>query len=157
MSKETNDFINPIDPDKITENPSTLPYSHTVGGAVIRPDDLKKNKSRALSAMEEQTDRQLDQIRKQIDLLAQQAKEIHERKTLSEMIYLAKMGFKPEINHVYHLYQKTEEDPEHPFVLSMVGPKEWGRSKPPGSFVYSVKLLADHTWDVVAKPNEQTT
>ena len=155
MSKDKKNIINPIDKDKITENPSTLPYAHTVGGAVIRPDDLKKNKSRALSAMEEQTDRQLDQIKQQIDLLAKQAQAIQERKTLSEMIYLAKMGFKPEINHVYHLYQKDDKEAEYPFVLSMVGPEEWGRSNPPGHFVYSVKLLADHTWDIVEEKAEQ--
>lgn len=136
---------NPIDPDKVTENPSTLPYAHTVGGAVIRPDDLKKNRSRALTSMQQQTDMQLNQIKQQIELLAKQARAIEARKELSEMIYAAKIGFKPEINHTYHLYRKDDES----FVLSMIAPNEWGRSTPPGDFVHSILLLADHTWEIV--------
>ena len=29
-------FVNPIDKDKVAENPGLLPYAHTAGGAVIR-------------------------------------------------------------------------------------------------------------------------
>ena len=54
---------NPIDKDKITETPGTLPYAHTIGGVVIRPEDIGKVKSNALSAMFKQTDSQLDQIK----------------------------------------------------------------------------------------------
>ena len=56
------EFVNPIDPDKIAENPHLLPYAHTVGGAVIKPEDTGKLKGRALSAMNQQTDMQLSQI-----------------------------------------------------------------------------------------------
>jgi hypothetical protein len=147
MSKENEkDFINPIDKDKITENPSTLPYAHTVGGAVIKPTKEGVIRGRALTAMEEQTDMQLDQIKKQIDLLAEQARAIQDRKALSAMIYEAKMGFKPEINHIYHLYLDHNDD----YVLSMIGPREWGKPKFK-SFISSVKLLADHTWDITEK------
>ena len=52
MSEE---FINPIDPDKITETPSTLPYAHHSGSALIKPEDRGKIKGRALSAMDHQT------------------------------------------------------------------------------------------------------
>ena len=33
-------FLNPINPDKVAENPGLLPYAHTAGGAVIKPDDM---------------------------------------------------------------------------------------------------------------------
>jgi len=138
------DFVNPIDKDKITENPSTLPYAHTVGGAVIKPTKEGVIRSRALTAMEEQTDMQLSQIKEQIDLLARQAKEIQDRKELAAQIYSAKMGFKPEINHIYHLYLNKEDN----YVLSMIGPKEWLKPKFQ-EFIHSVKLLADHTWQIV--------
>jgi len=144
--KQEKDFVNPIDADKITENPSTLPYAHTVGGAVIKPTKQGVIRSRSLSAMEEQTDMQLSQIKEQIDLLAQQAKKIQERKDLAARIYAAKISFKPEINHVYHLY--LNQDDEH--VLSMIGPDEWAKPKFK-EFLYTVKLLADHTWEVVAQ------
>lgn len=140
------EFVNPIDKDKITENPSTLPYAHTVGGAVIKPTKQGVIRSRALSAMEEQTDMQLDQIKQQIDLLAKQAKAIQDRKDLAAIIYGAKIGFKPEINHIYHLYENKDNEA----VLSMIGPDEWTKPKFE-RFLYSVKLLADHTWEIVSK------
>lgn len=135
---------NPIDKDKIAENPHLLPYAHTVGGAVIKPIDKGRVKGLAVSAMHEQTNMQLDQIRKQVELLVTQAQLIHDRVKVSERIYLADMNFKPLIGKVYHLYQrKNGKD-----VLSMVAPNEWGRSQP-YIFVSSVKLLADHTWEIL--------
>ncbi len=138
------DFINPIDKDKITESPSTLPYAHTVGGAVIKPTKEGLIRSKSLSAMEQQTDMQLVQIKEQIDLLARQAEEIQKRKEVSEIIYASKMSFKPEINHVYHLYEKQDES----YVLSLISPAEWGRSKSFKRHIAQVRLLADHTWRI---------
>ncbi len=92
--------------------------------------------------MEEQTNMQLDQIRKQVELLALQAQEIHKRKELSMLIYGAKLSFKPEIGQVYYLYEKA--DATH--VISLISPKEWGPSMPYANFIAAVQLLADHTW-----------
>lgn len=143
MSKK--DFQNPIDSDKITENPSSLPYAHTVGGAKISVPDLNRNRSRALEAMDHQTDQQLEQIREQVELLTKQAQRIQERKALSEVIYSAHIPFKPEINHIYHLYLK--EDGTH--VLSMIGPNEWSSGMKYREHLYQLRLLADHTWDIL--------
>jgi hypothetical protein len=138
-------FENPIDKDKITENPSTLPYAHTIGGVVIRPEDIGRVKGTALAAMSEQTNVQLQQIKEQIELLAKQARKIERRKELSLVIYGADMGFKPLIGHSYYLYQKKTEG----FVLSMVASSEWGRSMPYQRYVAQVKLLSDHTWEII--------
>src|SRR6478609_4250630 len=122
---------------------SVLPYSSSVSGAVIRPTEEGVIRHKALSAMEEQTNMQLTQIRQQIELLAIQAKEIQKRKELSMIVYEAKLSFAPVIGHNYFLY----EEKEGIHLLSMVGPKEWGRKGMPyKSFVAEVKLLADHTW-----------
>lgn len=137
---------NPIDPDKVAESPSTLPYAHTVGGAEIRVPDLQKNRSRSLEAMSHQTDLQLDQIRQQMELLANQAKKIQQRKEVSEIIYSAHIPFKPEINHIYHLYLK--EDDTH--VLSMIGPDEWASGMKYKAHLHTLRLLADHTWDILS-------
>jgi hypothetical protein len=138
------EFINPIDKDKITESPSTLPYAHTVGGAVIKPTKEGIIRSKSLVAMEQQTDMQLQQIKEQIDLLAKQAKDIQDRKEISEKIYSAYMGFKPEVNHIYHLYEKEDGK----FVLSMIGPDEWGRKQKYKAHLKTVRLLADLTWAI---------
>jgi hypothetical protein len=121
---------------------SVLPYAASVAGALVKPNEEGIIRHKALTAMEEQTNMQLDQIRKQIELLALQAQEIHKRKELSMIIYNAKLSFKPEIGQTYYLYQK--QDGTH--MISLISPKEWGASMPYKSFVAAVKLLADHTW-----------
>jgi hydroxymethylpyrimidine pyrophosphatase-like HAD family hydrolase len=121
---------------------SVLPYSASVSGAVIKHTEEGVIKHKALTAMEEQTNMQLEQIKKQIELLALQAHEIQQRKELSMIIYNAKMTFKPNIGQTYYLYEKKDNS----FVLSLVAPKEWGPSGPFKKFVAAVRLLADHTW-----------
>jgi hypothetical protein len=121
---------------------SVLPYSSSVSGAVIRPNEEGIIKHKALTAMEEQTNMQLAQIRKQVELLALQAQEIMKRKELSMMIYNAKLAFKPNIGQTYYLYEKN--DGSH--MLSLIAPKEWGGGGPFKRFISAVQLLADHTW-----------
>jgi hypothetical protein len=122
---------------------SVLPYAASVSGAVIKPTEEGVIRHKALTAMEEQTNMQLDQIRKQIELLALQAQEIQKRKELSLVIYGAKLNFSPVIGQVYYLYEK--KDGSH--LLSLVSPREWGGGAGPfKGFVAAVKLLADHTW-----------
>jgi len=140
-------FQNPIDKDKITETPSTLEYGHHLGSAIVKPEDQGKVKGRALSAMEHQTDMQLDQIYQQMQLLANQAKKLNDRKHISEYIYQAEMKFEPLINHIYHLYEKEDKS----FLLSLIGPDQWGRSKKTFEYMATVRLLADHTWDILEK------
>jgi predicted transcriptional regulator len=121
---------------------SVLPYSTSVSGAVIKPTEEGMIRHKSLTAMEEQTNMQLSQIRQQIELLALQAQEIQRRKDLSVLIYSAKLSFTPVIGQVYHLYEKKNGD----HFLSLVSPKEWGNNGPFKKSVATVKLLADHTW-----------
>lgn len=125
---------------------SVLPYASSITGVAIRPTKEGVIKHKALSAMEEQTNMQLDQIKQQIELLARQAQEINKRKELSLMIYEATLKFKPQIGHTYHVYEK--QDGAH--ILSLIAPKEWGGSGPHKQFIATVQLLADHTWKEIA-------
>lgn len=136
---------NPIDKDKITENPHNLPYAHTLGSPVIKPVDEGKVKGKAMAAMYEQTQNQMDQLREQMQLIADQAQKLHDRVKISEKIYDAKMGFDPLVGHVYFLYVRKNDE----YLLSMVSPDEWGKSLPFKSFEGRVKLLADHTWELL--------
>ena len=145
MNNEMENFVNPIDKDSITENPSTLPYAHERGGQLIKPLDKGRIKGNALTAMYEQSDMQLDQIKEQIELLAKQAQSIHDRVKISERIYQADMSIKPWVGKTYHLYRR----PEGKEILSLVAPEEWGRSSKL-EFIASVKLLADHTWEIIS-------
>ncbi|MDE3236787.1 MAG: DUF2452 domain-containing protein [Bacteroidota bacterium] len=127
---------------------SVLPYASSVGSVAIRPTKEGMIRHKALSAMEEQTNMQLDQIKQQIELLAKQAQEIRKRKELSMMIYEAKISFKPQIGHTYHLYEKRDGSHQ----LSLVAPQEWGGNGPFKQYVATVRLLADHTWVEAAEP-----
>ena len=137
-------FLNPINPDKVAENPGLLPYAHTAGGAVIKPDDMGKVKGRSMLAMRQQTDRQMNQLYEQMEVLARQAKLLADRKEISERIYDAAMGFEPIISETYYLYEKENGAD----LLSLVAPEEWGRSFKYSRFLAKVTLLADHTWEV---------
>lgn len=136
---------NPIDRDKITETPHLLPYAHSVGSAIIKPLDKGKIKGLGMAAMYEQTDVHLNQIKEQVELLISQAQEIHDRIQVSEKIYEADCGISPIIGRFYYLYKKKSDST---WLISMVSPEEWG-NKMPYHYIASVKLLHDHTWEVV--------
>jgi hypothetical protein len=143
---EHTDFQNPIDTDKITDTPHTLPYPHHAGSAIVKPEDQGKITGRALSAMEQQTDMQLNQLYEQMHLLAEQAKRLQQRKTISELIYRAEIRFEPLVNHTYHLFKGEKIN-----FLSMIAPYQWGRTKKDFHFLATVRLLADHTWEIIDK------
>lgn len=145
--EQTSDFINPIDGKKIAQNPSLLPYAHTVGGAVIKPTEQGAIKGKALDAMAQQTDRQMQQLYDQMQTLATQAKKLQHRVEVSKNIYEADIPFEPVIGHIYCVYLREDNGR---YFLSMVQPNEWGRSAQ-GKFQFMAKalLLADHTWEIL--------
>lgn len=149
MNKRTKKSISDIELDKmaekITDQPGLLPYAHQAGSAIIKPEDKGKITGKAVAAMHSQTEMQMSQLYAQMQLLADQAKSIQQRIEVSERIYLADISFEPLINHVYYLYlRKDGQD-----FLSMVSPQEWGRKKPFEKFVAKIRLLADHTWEII--------
>ena len=136
---------NPIDKDNITEEPGTIKYAHHRGSFPVIPTKQGVIKSKSIAAMEHQTDIQLQQIKEQMNLLAEQAKSIKERVEISQMIYNAEIRFEPLISHQYYLYEKDNGE----FTLLMIGNNEWGRSGCPYNFISTVRLLADHTWEII--------
>lgn len=152
-------YVNPIDGDKIAENAHLLAYGAERGGATIKAIDKGKIKGLAMNAMYEQTDMQLDQIKAQIELLARQANEIQNRMTISEEIYAAEMNIDPIVGRTYYLYRRPTADGTLPppglqrAVLSLIAPAEWG-PRPPYHYVATVKLLADHTWEILERTDK---
>ena len=136
---------NPIDKDKVTDLPGLLEYAHHVGSAIIKPEDSGKIKSRALTAMREQTNMQVKNIYEQMQVLAKQMSDIKLRVEISEEIYNTEMRFEPMPGHIYHLYRKEDGKT----ALSILGPNQWGKSARFNEFISSVKLLADHTWEII--------
>jgi len=155
MSKKENNKPTPSRPlsrheieklrEKTTEIPNLLPYAHNVGSAVVKPIDKGRAKGLSVSSMHEQTSVQLQQIYGQVQTLLDQANAIKQRVEISERIYTADMNFKPIIGHHYFLYNRSNGTD----LLSMISPNEWGKSLPFDSFIAHVKLLSDHTWEIV--------
>ena len=131
--------------EKITENPGLLPYAHHLGGFEIKPIDKGKVKGRAMSAMQEQTNKQMSQLYKQMQTLVDQASEIKKRVEVSERIYGSEIPFEPLVGREYFLYEKSDGKN----ILSMVSPEEWGKNHPYKDFIAKVSLLSDHTWEVI--------
>jgi hypothetical protein len=140
-------IVNPVDSDKVTDNPGVISFPHHLGSAVIKPIDKGKIKGRAMMAMRDQTKREMARLYEQMRILAKQANDIKKRVEVSEKIYHSRINFEPVINHIYYLYE-TEN---HDTVLSMIGPKEWGKTIPYKKYLATVKLLSDHTWEVLEK------
>ena len=115
--KNKKNILNPIDEDNVTDQPGTLTYGHHRGSFPVIPTKEGTIKTKALSAMEHQTDMQLEQIKQQMSLLAEQANKIKKRIEISEMIYQAEIRFEPLISHTYHLYENENNN----FLLMMIG------------------------------------
>jgi hypothetical protein len=49
------------------------------------------------------------------------------------------------IGKIYYLYEKEDGA----YLVSLIGPKEWGRKTPYKNFISAIQLLADHTWKEV--------
>jgi hypothetical protein len=158
--KKTNDYkpreidVDQIDLAKMKEKTADLPalleYAHSVGGFSIVPTEQGAIKGKAMQAMGEQTQMQLDQIFEQMQLLAKQAKTLKDRAEISTLIYEADINFQPVIGHTYYVYEKKDGKT----LLSMVSPEEWGDPLPFNKFINTVTLLADHTWKVIPQSED---
>ena len=145
--------VNSIDLDelkeKTVENPGLTSIPHSIGSALVKPVDKGKIKGRAMAAMKEQTEHQLHQLYEQMQTLVNQATAIKKRVEVSNRIYQAQMNFDPIIGKRYYLYEGNNGGD----LLSMVSPEEWGKKMPYKVYLACVKLLSDHTWDVIEAKN----
>ncbi len=133
------------DKEKITDLPGLIEYAHHAGSAIIKPEDKGRIKGNAVAAMHDQTDRQFRQLYEQMQTLIEQAKYLKNRVEMSERIYQASVPFTPVIGKEYYLYRRKNGTD----LLSMVSPEEWGKNIPYEAFEAQVRLLSDHTWEIV--------
>ncbi len=130
--------------EKVTDRPGLIAFPHHVGSVAVRPEDEGKIKGKALKAMQAQAGQQMGQLYEQMQTLAEQAKRIQKRVTVSEKIYQAKLSFQPQIGNTYYLYERNGG--EH--FLSMISPEEWGKKIEAYQHQATVTLLPDHTWQL---------
>lgn len=137
--------------DKITDLPGLIEYAHHAGSAIIKPEDKGRIKGNAVAAMHDQTDRQFRQLYEQMQTLIEQAKYLQSRVEVSERIYQAQVPFQPVVGKIYFLYKKKDGTD----LLSMVSPDEWGENFPYETFEAEVRLMSDHTWEIVRTNNQE--
>ena len=143
-----NEIENQVNEDGSYIGPANLsPIPLSVGSPVIRVEDKNKIKANAVEAMHHYASQEMAMLKKQADLIMEQVREIENRLKVSEKIYESDLKFQPVIGQIYHLYQKEDH-----FKMSMISPEEWGTNSKIGTFVASVKLLGDHSWDIIKKP-----
>jgi hypothetical protein len=140
--KEENELLNE---DGSYIGPSSLsPMPLSVGSPIIRPEDKNQIKTNAVEAMHHYASQEMAMLKKQADLIMEQVRDIEKRLQVSEKIYQSDMRFTPVIGQIYHVYENDDH-----YKLSLIGPNEWGRSKTIGKHLASVKLLGDHSWDLI--------
>lgn len=128
---------------------SLSPIPLSVGSVPIKPEDKGKIRANAVEAMHHYAQQEMDMLRKQADLIMQQVREIEDRLKISEQIYQSEMRFTPVVNQIYHLYEKGDH-----YAISLIAPNEWGRSKTVMKHVATIRLLGDHSWQVINKSSE---
>lgn len=119
------------------------PVPLSVSSPMIKPENKGKIKASAVETMQKQANQQIAMLKKQADVIMDQVREIEARLEVSYGIYQAEMKFTPRIGERYHLYEKGNEK-----ILSFISPSEWGASMPYDSFLATVLLLADRTWEI---------
>ena len=133
--------------DYYTGLPSFAPIPLSVSSPSIKPEDRKLIKAQAVEAMHLKAQQQINLLKRQAALIMEQARELEERVRISQQIYEATMRFSPSMGMIYHLYRRQDDE----VILSLVSPEEWGQKFPFKHFIATVKLLADHTWDILQK------
>lgn len=141
-----NEFeYDPLKKDALYQGPDKFaPIPLSVSSPKINPVDKRLVKANAFETMQHQANQQILMLKRQADLLMEQARQIEERLKISQMIYEADLNFEPVIGTVYHVYEKKGKT-----VLSLVAPDEWGAKLPFDKHICSARLLADKSWDLL--------
>jgi len=145
---EPESFIDPKKTDSLFKGEDKLsPYPTSISSPIIKPEDKRLIKGSALESMQRNAEQQIEMLRKQADLIMQQAKAIEKRIEISKRIYQAEFGFVPVAGGLYHLYQKENKE-----ILSLIGPHEWGTNFPYDKWIATVMLNGDKTWEILTSP-----
>lgn len=141
-----NEFeYDPLKKDALYQGPDKFaPIPLSVSSPKINPIDKRLVKANAFETMQHQANQQIMMLKRQADLLMEQARQIEERLKVSQMIYEADLNFEPIIGTVYHVYEKKGKT-----ILSLVAPFEWGAKLPFDKHICSARLLADKSWDLL--------
>jgi hypothetical protein len=135
----------PLKKDALYQGPDKFsPIPLSVSSPKINPIDKRLLKATAFETMQYQANQQIQMLKKQADLLIEQARMIEDRLIISRKIYEADINFEPVIGTVYHVYEHKGKT-----ILSLVAPEEWGKKQAYETHMCSARLLADKSWELL--------
>lgn len=120
-----------IDKDKVTETPSTLPYPHHVGSALIKPENTSGFISRGINKVNREMKDRVQKLKEEYETILEELK-------WNEIVYKSEINFEPLIGEVYHLYKKKDGGN----FLSLIDPSQWDKE-----LIGSFKLNSELKWE----------
>ena len=125
------EFENPIDKDKVTESPSTLPYPHHVGSSLIKPENTSGFISRGINKVNREMKDRVQKLKEEYDIILEELR-------WNEVVYKSEINFEPLIGEVYHLYKKKDGGN----FLSLIDPLQWDKE-----LIGSFELNSELKWE----------
>ena len=131
MTKKPDSIV--WDEEKQKYHASVLPYATSVGGPVIKLDDVAFFKERGTNRVQKTFSAKYQELVDDYNKLIDEVK-------LNEMIYNSKFSFEPVIGENYHLYIRQSGE----YFLSLIQPNEWTMQH-----IVSVRLNSEHKWVLI--------
>ena len=126
---------------------ASLPYPMELGAPAFAPVPVEQEKDIILNVGRLHAKQEYDRIMEQVEVLKRQADALMNRMAVSEIMHNCVYGIHPYHGKTYYVYWNSRK--QHHW-LSLVHPAKWCAG--PGeenTFVMSVRMLGDSTWEEV--------
>jgi hypothetical protein len=125
---------------------SNLPYPMELGSPAFFPVEIEKEKDIIHNAGKLHAKQEYDRIMEQVNVLKRQADELVNRMHVSELMHSCVYGIKVVHGKIYHVYR---DDYKNHNTLSINSPGSWTAFPGHYTYIMSVRLMGDSTWEEV--------
>lgn len=125
---------------------SNLPYPMEIGSPAFAPIEIVKEKDIILNTGKLHAKQEYERIMEQVDVLKRQADKLINRMQVSELMHSCVYGIKPVHGKVYHVYYDSYKKFN---TLSVNSQSSWSAFPEHYTYIMSVKLMGDSTWEEV--------
>ena len=125
---------------------SGLSYPMELGSPAFAPIAIEKEKDILLNTSRLNAKQEYDRIMEQVEVLRKQAEALTNRMQVSEVMHNCIYGFRVVHGKIYYVYY---DDFKHKNVLCINAPNGWSAFPPHYTYVMTVRLLGDSTWEQI--------
>jgi len=125
---------------------SSLPYPMELGSPAFAPIAIEKEKDILLNVSKLNAKQEYDRIMEQVEVLKKQAESLNNRIQVSEMMHDCVYSFRVVHGKCYYVYCDSRKKQN---VLSIIGPDNWSVFPSHYTYVMTVRLMGDSTWEEV--------